>query len=69
MKENNVRSPFWYVLPLVFSIFGAIIAYFILRQDDKTKARNCLWLGIILFIFYAGYYVVFSLMIEIFVFS
>ena len=71
MSQNSSRkrSIFWYALPVVFSIVGGVIAYFILRQDDKTKARNCLWLGIILFIFYAGYYVVFSILIEMFEFS
>ena len=27
---------------------GGIIAYFALRQDDPPKAKNCLFLGVIL---------------------
>ena len=66
---NKKRSVFWYALPAILSIFGGIIAYFILKNDDNPKAKNCLWLGISLFIFYIGYYLVFTLLIETFEFS
>jgi len=71
MSENPIRqrSRIWYLLPIIFSIFGGVIAYFIIRQDDSSKAKNCLWLGIILFVSYVAYYVVFSLMIDMFEFS
>lgn len=69
MPEERERSSFWYIIPLVFSIFGAVATYFILRKDDPTKAKNCLWIGISLLIFYIAYYVVFSLMLEMFEFS
>lgn len=69
MRESKERSPLWYILPLVFSIFGAITAFLILRKDDPTKAKNCLWIGICLLAFYLAYYVVFSFMIETFEFS
>ena len=71
MSENSSRkrSVLWYALPALFSIIGGVIAYFILRQDDHSKAKNCLWLGIILFVFYFGYFVFFSIMIETFEFS
>ena len=68
-ESTKQRSRFWYILPIVFNIFGGVIAYFVLRQDDPTKAKNCLWLGIILFSSYIAYYVVFSLMIDMFEFS
>jgi len=32
----------------VFNVIGGIIAFFIIREDDPRKARNCLYLGIIL---------------------
>ncbi|WP_297591734.1 hypothetical protein [Nitrosopumilus sp.] len=67
--NNKERSVFWYVLPLIFSIIGAVVAYFILRKDDPDKAKNCLWIGICLVIFYVGYYVVFHVMLETFEFS
>ena len=69
MNQTKERSVFWYALPLVFSIVGALVAYFILRKDDPTKAKNCLWVGICLGIFYVGYFVVFSVMLERFEFS
>lgn len=63
------RSYLWYALPALFSIFGGVIAYFILKKDDPAKAKNCLWIGIILFSFYVAYYVVFSVLIEMFAFT
>ena len=42
------RSNLWFLLPIFFGIIGGIIAYFILRNDDPKKAKNCLYLGIIL---------------------
>lgn len=35
-------------MPIFFNIIGGVIAYFVLRDDDPRKAKNCLWLGIIL---------------------
>ncbi len=71
MPEDQVRgrSRIWYVMPIFLSIIGGFIAYFLLRYDDPSKAKNCLWLGIILFVSYVGDYVVFSVMIEMFEFS
>ena len=42
------RSSFWFLLPIVFNVIGGIIAFFVIREDDPRKARNCLYLGIIL---------------------
>ena len=42
------RSNAWFLLPILFSVLGGIIAFFILRQDDPSKAKNCLYLGITL---------------------
>ena len=42
------RSNAWFLLPIFFSWIGGLIAYFILRQDDPSKAKNCLYLGIAL---------------------
>ncbi|MDX1595630.1 MAG: hypothetical protein R3327_01680 [Nitrosopumilaceae archaeon] len=63
------RSVLWYALPLIFSIIGAVVAYYILRKDDPIKAKNCLWIGISLLLFYVAYYIVFSVMLERFEFS
>jgi len=50
MTENTNRSGFWYLLPIVFGIIGGVIAYFVIKQDDPIKAKNCLYLGIALLI-------------------
>jgi len=44
------RSNFWYLAPILFSIFGGVVAFFILRKPDPSKAKNCLAIGIGLFI-------------------
>ena len=44
---NKTRSNAWFLLPIFFGVIGGIIAFFILRQDDPQKAKNCLYLGII----------------------
>ncbi len=46
--ESRRRSSFWFLLPIFFNIIGGVIAYFIIKDDDPHKARNCLLLGIIL---------------------
>ena len=38
----------WFLLPIIFGLIGGVIAYIILRRDDPRKAKNCLYLGIIL---------------------
>lgn len=63
------KNPFWYALPLIFSIFGGIVAYFILRKEDPSTAKTCLWIGIFLLAFYGAYYVVFSILLDTFEFS
>ena len=43
-------SKLWYLVPLIFSILGGIIAWFVLRKTDPQTAKNCLILGIIMFV-------------------
>ena len=68
-NEGKNRSRLWYLLPIFFCAIGGTIAYFVIKEDDPSKAKNCLWLGIILLASYLGYYLVFSLMLEMFEFS
>jgi hypothetical protein len=58
-QEERIRSRWWYLLPIFFQIIGGVIAYFILRNDDPKKAKNCLWLGITLTAIKIGLFVVF----------
>ena len=44
------RSGAWFLLPIFFGIIGGLIAYFVIRQDDPAKAKNCLYLGIALMV-------------------
>lgn len=48
MTTAKVRSNWWYLLPIFFSLVGGVIAYFAIKNDDPKKARNCLVIGIIL---------------------
>jgi len=42
------KSSFWFLLPIFFNVIGGTIAYFVIKEDDPKKAKNCLYLGIIL---------------------
>ena len=48
MSTERPRSNLWFLLPIFLSLIGGIVAYFVLRHDDPKKAKNCLYLGIIL---------------------
>ncbi|MBS3926099.1 MAG: hypothetical protein KGZ34_05355 [Nitrosarchaeum sp.] len=48
MENMKSRSNGWYILPIFLGWIGGLIAYFILRRDDPRKAKNCLYLGIVL---------------------
>ena len=47
MSDETRRSALWYLLPILFGIIGGVIAYFVIRQDDSIKAKNCLKIGIV----------------------
>ena len=48
MYPEKRRSNWWYLLPIFLGIIGGIIAYFALRNDDRQKAKKCLYLALIL---------------------
>ncbi len=49
MSEARTRSNWWYLVPIIFDgIPGGVVAYFAIRYDDPRKAKNCLFLGIII---------------------
>ena len=48
MHPEKQRSNWWYLLPIFLGIIGAIIAYFALRNDDRKKAKKCIYIGLIL---------------------
>jgi len=44
------RSNAWFLLPVFLGMIGGVIAFFILRHDDPRKAKNCLYLGLVLMV-------------------
>ena len=48
MSLERTRSLWWVLLPIFLGIFGGIIGYFILKNDDHKLAKFCLHLSIVL---------------------
>ncbi|GFN41294.1 MAG: conserved hypothetical membrane protein [Marine Group I thaumarchaeote] len=48
MYPERPRSNWWYLLPILFSIIGGVISYFVIKNDDLKKAKNCLCVGLVL---------------------
>jgi len=48
MYPEKPRSNLWFLLPIFLGLIGGVIAYFVLRHDDPRKAKNCLYLAIVL---------------------
>ncbi len=48
MHPERERSNWWFLLPIFLGLIGGVIAYFVLRHDDPRKAKNCLYLAIVL---------------------
>ena len=42
------RSSTWYLLPIFVGMIGGIIGYLIIRKDDPHKAKNCIYIGIVM---------------------
>jgi len=51
-KENETKraSSWWYLVPILFSILGGIIAYSAIRKEDQVKADGCLCIGVLMLI-------------------
>tara|TARA_B110000438_G_C15456193_1_gene496787 strand:- start:190 stop:417 length:228 start_codon:yes stop_codon:yes gene_type:complete len=46
--SEKTRSAAWYLLPIFVGMIGGIIGYLIIRKDDPRKAKNCIYIGIIM---------------------
>ena len=44
------RSNAWYLLPIFVGMIGGIIAYLVIRKDDPHKAKNCIYIGIVMMV-------------------
>jgi len=42
---TTLRSNWWYLLPIFVGFIGGLIAYFVVKNDDPSKAKNCLIIG------------------------
>ncbi|MCH8915293.1 MAG: hypothetical protein IIA82_05560 [Thaumarchaeota archaeon] len=47
---EKARSNKWFLVPIFFGVIGGFIAFFILRHDDPEKAKNCIYLSLVLLI-------------------
>ncbi len=48
MYPERPRSNWWFLLPIFLGLIGGVIAYFVIRHDETRKAKNCLYLAIVL---------------------
>jgi len=48
--SETPRSSMWYLLPIFVGMIGGIIAYLIIRKDDPRKAKNCIYIGMVMMI-------------------
>ena len=44
------RNSTWYLLPIFVGMIGGIIGYLIIRKDDPCKAKNCIYIGIVMMV-------------------
>ena len=42
------RSSMWYLLPILVGMIGGIIAYLAIIKDDPRKAKNCIYIGLVM---------------------
>ncbi len=46
MSAHNPVSNWWYLLPILFSIVGGLVAWYRFRKTDPRKARNMIIVGL-----------------------
>ena len=44
------RSNAWYLLPIFIGMIGGIIGYLAIRKDNPQKAKNCIYIGIVMMV-------------------
>lgn len=57
-KASKKTSAAWWILPFLLGWVGGLVAWAIVRADDKAKARNLLILGIVMTFVWILLYVV-----------
>ena len=48
--SETPRSSMWYLLPIFVGMIGGIIGYLIIRKDDPQKAKNCIYIGMVMMV-------------------
>jgi uncharacterized membrane protein len=48
--SETSRSSMWYLLPIFVGMIGGIIGYLIIRKDDPRKAKNCIYIGMVMMV-------------------
>jgi zinc-ribbon domain len=53
-SSGTIKKPTraWYLFPIIMGFIGGIIAYFVLRNEDRVLAKNCLIFGIVWSVFW-----------------
>ena len=47
---ERTSSNAWYLLPIFIGMIGGIIGYLAIRKDDPQKAKNCIYIGIVMMV-------------------
>ncbi len=50
-QPPNIRSKWWYTLPILLGVIGGVVAWFALKSYDRKLAKNCLIFGIVFDLF------------------
>ncbi|GIS74051.1 MAG: hypothetical protein CM1200mP11_2660 [Nitrosopumilaceae archaeon] len=58
------RSNAWYLLPIFIGMIGGIIGYLAIRKDDPQKAKNCIYIGIVMMVIGIKFFKVILLGVE-----
>jgi hypothetical protein len=49
-ERKDVPGSLWYLVPILFSLLGGLIAYIALKDRDEAMAGSCLVLGIVVMV-------------------
>jgi len=47
-KAEHKNTAWWFLVPILFGIFGGLVAYAFVHDDDRGMAKSLLGLGIII---------------------
>ncbi len=50
-QAPQIRSKWWYLLPIFLGVIGGVVAWFALGSYDRKLAKSCLILGVVLDVF------------------